>query len=809
MSMDKEIKIRAVLSTDTFDKGIQEIQEKLKRITQQQNQGVGAQQALGKDSVLGKYAQSAFGDFSKDAQKQLEQMYQTQRREAVNQNISLKGKEAELAKMAKIDGELTKQQRERVELLKKEIDLLKEKQRQTLGVAAETQKAIDKMKPKEDVPDAGGGGAPPPQGGGGLKDHFSKFIKQVGVASIISGALNAAMQTVDDMITRDRKINVNNAASLNIGSREMREQFEGKGSRGMFWLSERQRAMAAANQEQKSVSTMDTVRGWGGTALQGIGLGTMIGTGWTGIGLGTMIGTGWTGIGLGVGAGLMGAGTAMKGGLVGDERTRAAMFDREKYKALNTREGLEKYEQNLAAEKAKDPRKALAQEYFENNRESLAGMQRQLGLNTDLALTGSFGVLQNNMTKGAGFGGVNFNQATIEQQIQALASGGAMTEGMRELSGNAAAYNRQFNLNNAGSVMGRLQGNVGGNAAQTDEVYKRLLTEAVRSGVDASTMPRELERMTQMTAELISSGGVNAMGMEDVFGAGLGGFNQKSMQAAASAAEQFRSTAKEAGGWEGQMGMGFLQGGKAQELLRGKQLSAKDMNYLNQLSYTEMDEQGFQRVGEYLGIDAGKAKELLRQKDMYKQTRTGAEDVANQALGQFLKSKGQMSPEQLNEALSTGEGAKLFTEAESQRGARGEGFMQKDVATRKAEILAQARLSAGIEDITTPQEAEGKVSEQMRKQEKRAAYIEEGSQATGDMTRMDALNDQLENLKKAAQNHTKYAEEYNKQFELLLEATKKGASSMDAVANQLTELERKMREDSAQSGVYSGRPPGY
>jgi len=104
MSMDKEIKIRAVLSTDTFDKGIQEIQEKLKRITQQQNQGVGAQQALGKDSVLGKYAQSAFGDFSKDAQKQLEQMYQTQRREAVNQNISLKGKEAELAKMAKIDG---------------------------------------------------------------------------------------------------------------------------------------------------------------------------------------------------------------------------------------------------------------------------------------------------------------------------------------------------------------------------------------------------------------------------------------------------------------------------------------------------------------------------------------------------------------------------------------------------------------------------------------------------------------------------------------------------------------------------------
>lgn len=798
MSNDKEIRIRAVLDASTFDKGVNEIQEKLKKITQTTSMGAGATQALGKDSVLGKYAQQAFGDFSKDSQKQLEQMYQTQRREAVNQSITMKGKQAELAKMAQIDGEMTKQQKERVTLLKQEIDLLKEKQRQTLGVAAETQKALDKMKPKEE-PAAGGGdagGPPAPQGGGAMKDHFGKFLKQVGVASIISGSINAAMQTVDDMITRDRKINVNNASSLNMMSREQREQFEGRGSRGMFWLSERQRAMSAANQEQQSVSTMDKVKGWGGTALQGIGLGTMIGTG-------------WTGLGLGVGAGLMGAGTAMKGGIVGDERTRAAMFDREKYKALNTREGLEKYEQNLAAEKAKDPRKALAQEYFESNRGNIAGLERILGVNdSQLMGKGGVGLMQRNMQYGGQYGGVNFNQATIEEQISALAQGGAMTGGVQDLSGAAATYNRQFNLGNAGGVMGKIQGNTGMNSSLTDMAYQRLLTEAVRSGVDASTMPRELERMTQMTAELVTSGGVNAMGMEDVFGAGLGGFNQKSLSAAASAAEQFRSTAKEAGGWEGQMGMGFLQGGKASELLGGKQLSSKDMNYLNQLSYTEMDESGFQRVGEYLGIDPGKAKELLRQKDMYKQTRTGAEDTANNALGQFLKGKGQMSPEELNEALSSGEGAKLFTEAESQRGARGEGFMQKDVATRKAEVLAQARLAVGAEDMMTPEDAEAKVAGQKSRKETRAAYIEEGSEATGDMVRMDALNDQLENLKKAATNHTKYAEEYNKQFELLLEATKKGASSMDAVASQLTELERKMREDSAQSGVYSGRPPG-
>lgn len=804
MSNDKEIRIRAVLDASTFDKGVQEIQEKLKKITQQQAQGAQTQKTLGKDSVMGKYATQAFGDFSKDAQRQLEQMYQVQRREAVNQSITMKGKEAELAKMAKVDGEMTKQQQQRVELLKKEIDLLKEKHRQTLQTAAETQKALEKIAPAAGGPGGpgggdGGGGAPPgqPPGGGQFKNFLGNMIKQIGVASIIQGTLNGAVQTIEDVISRDRKINIMNAASMNMASREMREQFEGRGSRGMFYLPERQRAMQAAATEQGRQGFMDTAKAWGGTALQGIGIGTMALTG-------------WTGIGLGVGAGLAGAGTAIKGGVIGDERSRAAMFDRTKFNALMNKEGLEKYEQNLAAEKAKNPRRQMAQEYFEQNRENMANMQTLMGVD-DAGLMGGGGVglLQRNMKYGGQFGGANFSQGTIEQQMAALAQGGAMTSGIQDLSGAAATYNRQFNMRNAGSVMGKIQGNTGANSALTDMAYQRLLTEAVRSGVDASTMPRELERMTQMTAELVTSGGVQAMGMEDVFGAGIAGYNQKSMSAAASAAEQFKATAKEAGGWEGQMGMGFLQGGKAQELLGGKKLSATDMNYLNQLSYTEMDEQGFQRVGEYLGIDPGKAKELLRQKDMYKQTRTGAEETANTALGEFLKSKGQMTPDQLNEALSSGEGAKLFTAAEAQRTARGGDFMQKDVATRRAEILSQARMSVGAEDMMTPEEAEGKVAGQKSRKETRAAFIEEGAIATGEMSRMDALNEQLDNLKKAATNHSKYAEEYNRQFELLVEATKKGASSMDAVAAQLTELERKMREESAASGtVYGGRPPG-
>jgi hypothetical protein len=43
-----------------------------------------------------------------------------------------------------------------------------------------------------------------------------------------------------------------------------------------------------------------------------------------------------------VGAGLAAGGTALKGGVIGDERSRAAMFDRTKFKSMMTKEGMEK-----------------------------------------------------------------------------------------------------------------------------------------------------------------------------------------------------------------------------------------------------------------------------------------------------------------------------------------------------------------------------------------------------------------------------------------------------------------------------------
>lgn len=824
MSNDKEIRIRAVLDASTFDKGVNEIQEKLKKLTQQQTQGAGSTKALGKDSVLGKYAQQAFGDFSKESQKQLETMYQTQRREAVNQSITMKGKEAELAKMAKMDGEMTKQQKERNENLKKEIELLKEKHRLTLNTAAETQKALDKMKP---VPGAGGGGSgaggpndgggsPSEPGGGAASELFKKYLKQMttaaGAAAIYKGALN----TASDFISRDRVIGANNAASFNMGSREMREQFQGRGSRGMFYLPERQRAMQRAATEQGRQSKLDLVEA-GGSALAG-----GLAGGYAGLQGGAMAGAyGGAAIGAmfgGVGAlpgSIIGAGIGGIGGMIGgaylgmhattNEKQRARLFDQEKYKSIMTKEGLEKYEQNLASEKAKDPRKVMAQEYFEQNRESMASTQKLMGLGSDRELMAgdNVGILQRNMKYGNQYGGVNFNQQTIEQQAQALAGGGAMTEGIRDLSGAAATYNRQFNVSNAGQTMGRMQGNTGANSSLTDMAYQKLLTEAVRLGVDASAMPRELEKMTQMTAELQTAGGVNAEGMTDLFGKAVTGLNDKSLQAAATSVEGFKSTSKESGDWEGQMGYGFMQSDKAKDIL-GKSLGAKDMNYLNQTSAAELDETGFKRIAAGLSdenttVSPEQVKQFLTEKDKYKQARTGQEQTAYDELGDFRKNGGDMNSE---------EGMRLDYNARASRAQSRGGFAQQSQVQQESDVTLQSNVAAGYQPGDFDMAAKT-VAGQKSKKEERAAYVEEGAEATGDMARMDALNEQLDALKTAARNHTKYAEEYNKQFELLVTATKTGANAMDSVAAQLQDLDRRIREgDAGSGGVPSGKPPG-
>src|SRR5690606_8924722 len=136
---------------------------------------------------------------------------------------------------------------------------------------------------------------------------------------------NAVLTGFGDIITRERRIVQTQGQALTIAARDIREQFEGRGSRATFFARERSDAMRIAAEEAQGQALMGTARGgisiFGGIAA-GAAAGAKIGAGLGTVSLpvvGTVGGAALGGVlgGIGGGAlGLMGAG----------ERGRAAIF---------------------------------------------------------------------------------------------------------------------------------------------------------------------------------------------------------------------------------------------------------------------------------------------------------------------------------------------------------------------------------------------------------------------------------------------------------------------------------------------------
>ena len=806
---DKNIKIRALLDTQGFDQEVNRLQQKLKDMQKTGEGLTKAQQQLGGEGTLmGKYAKSAFGEFSKDSKRDLEAMFASQKREAMQQNIQMKGKQAEMQKLAQIEGTLTKGQQQRVNLLEKELRLLQQRNQATIVAASKTQEQLGALAGAEgDI----GAGAPPPTGGGAT-GIFRNLLKGIGVQAIIKGALDTATH----MIERERKTATAQGKAARVASQELREEFQGQGSRGVFWAAERQKAMGMAAREQAGQGALDFAK---------------IGAGITGGALaGGIAGSAIPGIGTAVGA--IGGGITAGLGMMGSDRLRSRIFDQQQYRAMMTQEGMEKYEANLAAQKALTPRRAMAQDYFMQNAGRMQTMQRQLGLQTDVGLLGAqpaqFGGLQadammedimaggNAPTRVGGVpmgrrsegylidqmmgerGTPQYSEANIMRQRQQLLAGGGGTD-VQQLAGGAARFERNIGLMGAGGVMGQLAGaGMGQGTMQTEENTKRLLAEAVKIGVDLSKMPVELQRFTQATAQVMTAGGGVSGTAAARLGAGIGGLTAVEVEAGKGAYQEALQSAKGAGGMEGQIGMGFLMG-KETEGLIGKEAagklgkSAELLNSLNQLSIEdiERDPSLAKGLAKRLGVSEDKLKDLIQAKDAKKQSRTaGLEEMQKT----YAKKTEGMSLQEKAEFDASEEGAVLYSKLQTRRAMEKGGFLQKGAAARKAgaRMGAAFQMDLGGEDrLRAPLEA---VEAGLQTEPDTAAISKEKSEATGDIARLRALSDNIEQLKNAAKVHSETAEIYNVQFDSFIKSIKAGGNSLDTLKEQLDSVVEMLSE---------------
>lgn len=835
---DKNIRIRALLDTQGFDQEVNRLQQKLKDMQKTGEGLTKAQQQLGGEGTLmGKYAKSAFGEFSKDSKRDLEAMFASQKREAMQQSIQMKGKQAEMQKMAQIEGTLTKGQQQRVTLLEKEIRLLQQRNQATIVAASKTKEQLGAL----------GGGPPPAAGpevpaGGGPQGIFRNLLRGIGIQAIVKGALDSATH----MIERERKTATAQGQAARVASQELREQFQGQGARGMFWAAERQKAMRMAAREQRQTGMLDYAK---------VGLGVA-----GGAAAGAM---------LGGPLGALAGGIAAGGAMMGNERLRSRVFDQEQYRAMMTQEGMQKYQANLAAQKAMAPRKAMAQEYFEQNAMRMQTMQRQLGIQTDVGLLGApAGPIQGaqlaDMISNApmaqpvygrrgrgqfqigeafaptgrgplapGMGGIQadtmlqqllapqgqgpvmeggvpmgrrdegylinqmmgergtaqYTEANIMRQRQALLKGGGLTD-VQGLAGRAAGFERNIGLMGAGGIMGRIAGaGMGQGAMQTEENTKRLLAEAVKIGVDLSKMPVELQRFTQATAEIMTAGGGISPTAAARLGAGISGLTAVEVEAGKGAYQEALQAAKGAGGMEGQIGYGFLMGRETAGII-GKEAagklgkSAELLNSLNQLSVEDLERDPSLAKGlaKRLGVSEDKLKDLIQAKDAKKQSRTAGLEEMQKV---YAKKTEGMSLQEKAEFDASEEGAVLYSKLQTRRAMEKGGFLQKGAAARKAGARMGAAFQmelGGEERLRAPLEA---VETGLRTEPDIAAISQEKAMATGDVARIRALRDNIEDLKNAAKAHSESAEMYNQQFNRFIDAVKGGGNALETMKGQL------------------------
>jgi len=389
-------------------------------------------------------------------------------------------------------------------------------------------------------------------------------------------------------------------------------------------------------------------------------------------------------------------------------------------------------------------------------------------------------MMQENMN----FGGGKYGLEDILRNQSAMAQAGATSEDLRgDLSGRAAAA-QQYGIQGAAGILGKISG-AGAQDVSTDDAFSRLLTVAVKNGVDLSTMPQELNRFATIATELATQGGGFSQRSAEVFAAGITDMGATSMQGAKGFAEDFRQRAGAAGGLEGQIGYGFLLGSQTSDLIgeeaAGKLKEGRLASVINTLTAEELQKNPVLSKGyaAQLGIEEDALVELVAQKDLAKGTRTERQQESLAALGEGI---GDLTGEGLQEYLESDEGSQKFTEAfTSMRLARGAGF--KADATGRATITGLARLARGGQQITE----EDIESVQAEVEAPRAGALEEvqRSRATGDVMQMQNLQNYIGEIERNAAGFSEGSARYNEALQVFINASKEGGEAMSQFKEEM------------------------
>jgi len=831
---DKNLNIRVGIDAKNFDRQIQDLQRRLNQM-QQTNQTMGQiQNQYGAGSRMGNAASGAFAAFNDQSIRELREKHNLNTTIMERQHRLVERKKKQLEEISKLEGSSGKEDKERLSRLKEEITLLERRTRIRAQENVMVSRAATQMGGSPS--DFGMQGSYGPSGmnmgamgryrgfrGMGLGQGTSRFLTSFGGpimagAGMLAAGLPAFNSIRDEIAEKQRNEAMLGGSALRGSSREMREFASGRGSDAIFYGRERAEAAGILSKEYSNRRSRDVSKGLSngivGRTLGGVAAGAAAGAG-----IGAIFGGAPA-----IPGAIIGGGLGLLSPLVTDKQTRGAVWNSDEYKkslmaeAMGRRPGLEE------ALKAKDPGREIGRQGFMQNVDRNLQLTRMLGGSSIYGNQGDpqSGFLYNQMTGAQKYGNLPVSEQQVIASANQITGAGGTTAAANRMSGTAAAFNRQFNINNAGSLMGTLS-SAGMSPEKTEETTKRIFAEAVKIGVDASRMPQEMQRFANAAIKAATSGGGFSEEAIRRVGESTTGTSSVEIAAGLSAQQAYESRGREGSGYRGQLGFGFLNSGKLDSIV-GKEAASKIrkdsklMNRLNQLSPEELQKSPelLAGISSRLGISQEETLGMVRKLNAEKQTYMRPTES-------LLKEYGELASKYSSEEMKGMEGASaLYSKIEDQLASEeGESFTKLGSAQRRARIKSMSTgisgQGAGSENQRYLDRMGSKFGEDLspmvdidatlNTQKGGAEELESANRTQGQLATIEQINKNIDSMKVTVDRQQALAELAANLFDKFAKSL---AENKDAAANldELAEALARFVEKSRSNGITSGEPAG-
>jgi hypothetical protein len=322
----------------------------------------------------------------------------------------------------------------------------------------------------------------------------------------------------------------------------------------MFFGGERQRALQTALEKMGKTQFADKytlgVGGLLGKVAAGAGTGAAIG------GAAGMVGGPLAALTAGGGA-LVGGGIGLAKGaydIASDQRSRLAFMSnlgsadaKKKLEAMQYSEMMGDFNSLVEAEKQKDPVKRMAEERYQQTRDRNLQAQRAMGLSNDQFYGSRYMPGQGLLGRGFAAG---FTDDETLGMSGAIAGAGGSTRSSRYNNVLGNQLMRRMDMTNAGSLIGGLSRQLGG-AAETEQATIKVMSEAMKLGLDKSDFASEQRKFAELTVQAIDKSGASSVaGMGQVasgFAAFGAGSTMADIQGMAGAKSFFDSATSQTG----------------------------------------------------------------------------------------------------------------------------------------------------------------------------------------------------------------------------------------------------------------------